>query len=75
MRQSLDMNSQRIFNLPDAVTPTEPLTFGQASNLTGQSGFVSTLTEKQIATSQQTVFTLLLAFYTPGVDNISVYIK
>jgi hypothetical protein len=73
MLSSLDMNSNRIFNLPDAVTPSEPLTLSQASNLTGASGFVSTVTEKQTATAGQTVFTLAVAFYTPGVDNISVY--
>ena len=33
MAGSLDMNSERIINLPDALTDQEPLTLGQASTL------------------------------------------
>ena len=35
MAGSLDMNSERIINLPDAVTDQEPITLGQASAIAG----------------------------------------
>ena len=35
MAGSLDMNSERIINLPDAVTDQEPVTLGQASAIAG----------------------------------------
>lgn len=73
MIQPLDMSGNRIFNLPDAVSGTEPLTLNQASALTATEGFVSTIVEKQIASVGQVLFTLTSALYTPGVDNLSCY--
>lgn len=73
MQSNIDMNSQRIINLPNAVAATEPVTLSQLNDVSGTAGFVSTISEQIVATAGQTVFNLVVIAYTPGVDNISVY--
>lgn len=75
MTANLDMNSKKMINLPDAVSAQEPATYSQLLNLSDTAGFVTTVSEVVVATAGQTVFTLALVTYTPGVDNISVYIN
>jgi hypothetical protein len=41
MQGDLDMDSNRILNLPDALSPSEPLTLRQAADITAIPGFVT----------------------------------
>lgn len=75
MENELDMNSNRIINLPTATSPTEPATYGQITSITGLAQATNTSVENQIATAGQTVFTLGVYTYTPGLQNLSVYIN
>jgi hypothetical protein len=71
MLNSLDMNSQQILNLPDAVSNQEPATYKQVADLiTGAEFFYNgTVVEEQTATSDgQSVFTLTNS-YVPGIAN------
>jgi len=75
MLNELDMNSQRIINLPSAETATEPVTLGQFD--AAQSGilFAATSVETQVAAAAQTVFNLAALSYSPGINNMAVYIN
>lgn len=73
MEANLDMNSNRIINLPNALSASEPVTYGQLLSLADVSAFTGTVTEQIIATADQTVFNLSVISYTPGVDNLAVY--
>lgn len=75
MLADLDMNSQRILNLPSATTNTEPVTYAQFSSALGTLSAQGWLIEEQTATAGQTVFTLSGVSYTPGSGNLGVYIN
>ncbi len=68
-----DANSNRLINLPDAVTAGEPVTLRQfqAGSVGVQS--VGIKKGKVVATSGQTVFEV--PPYVPGSNNLSVYIN
>jgi len=74
MNNDLDMNSNRIINLPSATDANEPLTYGQYTagaatvDLTG-----TVVSEEQVATAGQSVFTFAAITYTQGSKNLSVY--
>ena len=74
MENDLDMNSNRIINLPSATSASEPATYGQLTSIGTLIQFTGTATETATATAGQTVFTLETTTYTPGSDNVSVYI-
>lgn len=71
MESSLDMNSNRILNLPVPSSDSEPMTYGQAKELAN--GFIIQRIESQIATAGQTDFTLNFS-YEVGVNNLAVYV-
>lgn len=73
MLANLDMNSQRIINLPSALSPSEPITYAQFLALRDILPFNGTVIEKIDATAGQTVFNLGAVSYVPGSDNITVY--
>jgi len=75
MLANLDMNSQRILNLPSATSNTEPVTYAQFSSALGTLSAQGYLIEEQTATAAQTVFTLAGITYTPGSGNLGVYIN
>ena len=75
MENDLDMNSNRIYNLPSAVGDTEPATWGQLKAAGTNITFTGTDVEVQVATASQTVFILTGVNYTPGAANLSVYIN
>ena len=75
LENDVDMNSNRILNLPSATSSSEPATFGQLSSRSSNIQYTGTVTEEQTATASQTSFTLLTATYTPGADNLSIFIN
>lgn len=77
MIDDLDMNAKRLLNLPTPTTLAEPATKGYVdaiANLSTTTG-VTTAVEAQTATAGQTVFTLTTLTYTPGSNNLDVYIN
>jgi hypothetical protein len=75
MNNVLDMNSNQIINLPTATNATEPVTYQQWVNGQAIEQFTGTLVETFIASAAQTSFTLTGAGYTPGANNLQVYIN
>lgn len=75
MENSLDMNSNRILNLPFASASTEPVTLGQLIATSGSFIFSGTYIEEQVATENQTLFVLNSLTYEVGTGNISIYIN
>lgn len=77
MGTDLDMNSQRILNLPVATTAGEPVTFGQitTSNLQLQGFLSERLTAGSGFTAGAALVTLSTATYTLGLLNLHVYIN
>lgn len=74
MEANIDMNSNRIYNLPTASSPTEPVTYAQWSAGQTQPVYAGTIKERYVATASQTVFTTV-GSYTPGSNNLNVYIN
>lgn len=74
MQNDLDMNSNRILNLPNASTNTEPVTYGQWTGGIQTVEFTGYLNETQTATAGQTVFTLSNA-YTVGIGALRVFVN
>lgn len=77
MSADLDMNSQRIINLEDAVNSTEAVSLGQLTNLisNASSGLIISQREVFTATASQTLFTLTGVTYTPGINNLIVFVN
>lgn len=73
MEADLDMNSNQILNLPDAVLPQEPITLSQFNAQSVGTKTTQTLKQKHVATAGQTVFTT--PAYVIGSNNLSVYIN
>jgi len=72
MEADIDMNSNRLLNLPDAITGSEPLTFQQYQE--GGATVNGFRKETQVATDGQTVFTASTVQWVPGVDNLVVFL-
>lgn len=68
-----DANSQRLINLPDAVSPSEPATLRQINALSVGVQSVGISRASVTATDGQTVFAT--SSYVPGSNNLSVYIN
>ena len=77
MQHDIDMNSNNIDNVADATNVAHAPNWGQvqAKIAAAGSGLISSDLETQTATASQTVFTLSGISYTPGVNNLSVYIN
>ena len=74
MLNDLDMDSNRIINLPSAASNNEPATYGQLVAAASSITSISTLSEEQTASSDgQSVFNLTTITYTPGAKNLVVY--
>lgn len=73
MQNDLDMNSNRILNLPNATANGEPLTYGQWSAGATTTEFTGYLYETHVATASQDVFTLSNS-YTVGLGSLRVFI-
>lgn len=74
MNDDLDMNAQRIINLPSATSVTEPATYGQLLDAASGITSITTLSEEQTASSDgQSLFTFTSITYTPGAKNLTVY--
>ena len=76
MLTGMDMNLNRIYNLPDAVDAQDPATFGQLKSLLSTAGTVTVGTESQLGSDiAGTTTTLLLVSYEVGTENLSVYVE
>ena len=73
MEATLDMNSNRIINLPVPNSDHEPLTYGAAKAMAG--GWVVQKVERWAATAGQKEFVLTYARYEPGTNNIAVFVN
>lgn len=68
-----DANSNRLINLPDAVSPSEPATLRQLNGISIGVQSVGIKRAQVSATAGQTVFAT--STYVPGSNNLSVYIN
>ena len=78
MEVDLDMGLNYILNLPDAEENHQAVPLRQLQNYiaNASSGLVARLREtRKIATEGQTVFNLSDISYTPGVNNLQVYVN
>lgn len=74
LEADIDCNSHRLYNLPTATSPTEPVIYAQWSAGQTQPVYAGTIKERYVATASQTVFTTV-GSYTPGSNNLNVYIN
>jgi len=76
MLSNVDMNSKRIINLADGTANTDAVNLRQVTSIIqgAADGLVATVKERATATAGQTVFNLGAITYTPGSNNLSVYI-
>jgi hypothetical protein len=75
MGADIDMQANRIYNLPNAVSNGEPVTYQQlVSQFAGAVEFTGYLQELQTATDGQTSFTLGNQ-YTPGLGALRVFVN
>jgi hypothetical protein len=77
MDANLDMDSQRIINLTDAINNADAVTLRQVNGLIQgvYDGNIVKLREVFTATSGQTVFNLASLTYVPASNNLSIYIN
>jgi len=75
MKNDLDMNSNRILNLPSATTTNEPVTYGQYVSGAEVIDLTGTSVSEELSASAdgQTLYTLSVITYTQGSKNLSVY--
>jgi hypothetical protein len=76
LNDDLDLDSNRIINLGNAINNSDAVTLQQVSNLVNaaSSGLIVSLKQFITATAGQTVFNLTSFTYFPGGNNLSVYI-
>lgn len=74
MGADLDMQAHRIYNLPNAISNGEPVTYGQWAAGITTFEFSGYLQELQTATEGQTAFTTTNA-YTPGLGALRVFVN
>lgn len=77
MDANLDMDSNRIINLADAINNPDAVTLRQVNGLIqgAYDGNIVKLREIATATSGQTVFNLASLTYVPASNNLSIYIN
>lgn len=76
LEADLDADSNRIINLADGVNNQDAATVKQVNSIVSaaSTGIIAQLKERQTATRGQTIFTLSSIEYTPGSNNLAVYI-
>lgn len=75
MQTTLDMNSNKIINLPSASSSSEPLTYGQWLAAGSPATYYGAFKWAVTATAGQASFTGITPAYSPGIGNISVYVN
>lgn len=75
MSSTLDMNSNRIINLPNATGSTEPVTKGQFDAASGSLTPIGFQVEKLTGTVGQTVFNFASINYSVGANTLIVFIN
>lgn len=73
MTADLDLNGQRLMNLPTAISDNEPITFAQLRE--NASGYVNQDRESYTAVGGEGLVTLTTIQYQPGVGNMAVYVN
>ena len=71
----LDMNSNRIINLPNATGATEAVTKAQLDAASGSLSPIGFQVEKNVATAGQTVLNFSGITYTTGGNTLMVFIN
>jgi hypothetical protein len=76
MDANLDMDSQRIINLADAINNADAVTLRQVNGIVqgASSGIIASLRENFVATANQTVFNIASFTYNVGSNNLAVYL-
>jgi hypothetical protein len=76
MDANLDMDSNRVINLTDALNNSDAVTLRQVNGLIAgaSSGLIASLRENFVATSGQTVFNIASFTYNVGSNNLAVYL-
>jgi len=78
MENPIDMNGYTVYNLPDAIESTQAVPYRQLNQIISEasSGLIARLREtRKTAAAGQTLFNLADITYTPGVNNIQVYVN
>lgn len=77
MAADLDLNGYRVLNIEPAVLPGQAATLGQvqAQIDAASSGIVVQRQQSFTATAGQTIFNLTTTSYTPGANNVAVYVN
>ena len=74
MENDLDMNGNRITNLPTATNNTDPVTYGQFQASASVVQFTGTVVNSQLG-SDAAGSTFTVSEYTPGSSNLQVYLN
>lgn len=76
MDANLDMDSNRIINMADAINNADAVTLRQVNGIiaAASTGIIASLRENFVATSGQTVFNISSFTYNPGSNNLAVYL-
>lgn len=75
LQQDIDANSNSIFNLRTATQAGQAVPFEQLVANSEVVQYTGTVIESQTAGTSQTVFNLSVISYTPGLNNLSIYVK
>jgi hypothetical protein len=74
MENNLDMNGNRITNLPTATNNTDPVTYGQFQASASVVQFTGTVVNSRLG-SDAAGSTFTVSEYTPGSSNLQVYLN
>lgn len=76
MDANLDMDSNRIINMADAINNADAVTLRQVNGIVqgASSGIIASLRENFVATAGQTVFNIASFTYNVGSNNLAVYL-
>ena len=74
MNNNLDMNGNRITNLPTATNNTDPVTYGQFQSSSSVVQFTGTVVDSRLG-SDAAGSTFTVSEYTPGSSNLQVYLN
>lgn len=75
MEADMDMNSHRIYNLPQPTSPTEPVTYGMYLGNATIGEIYGSFSWTAVSSASQVLFTGITPTYSPGTGNLSVYVN
>lgn len=77
LQQDVDVNSKSLYNIPPATQSGQAVSFGQVNELVTSLGrdFTGTAFEAQFAGAGQVLFNLNNLTYSPGGNNLAIYVE